>query len=293
MQDKEKNKEQPGILETVHMVNEKEKKKNEEERLRLEKEEEIEREEYSHKLEEEKIELLKIKQGIIKESDILDLSSDEKKHYNLWQKFKNFIYHNKWWLGIFSFFILIAAFLIYDKVTTVKADINVLLLSNDTDLYSHYKSMCDVFDSYVDDYNDDEKQYVNIIYIPISDDESENTQSLYGYDNNLTNLSTQFQLGETMMIIADSKSSDLIQPENTLENLEVYFPDCPYVKGYGLYLKDTKFAELIGYEENTVPDDLYIGIRKVTTNLSSEKDTKKNHDHSIETLRKIINDLSK
>lgn len=78
MQDKEKNKKQPGILETVHMVNEKEKKKNEEERLRLEKEEEIEREEYSHKLEEEKIELLKIKQGIIKESDILDLSSDEK-----------------------------------------------------------------------------------------------------------------------------------------------------------------------------------------------------------------------
>ena len=46
MQDKEKNKEQPGILETVHMVNEKEKKKNEEERLRLEKEEEIEREVY-------------------------------------------------------------------------------------------------------------------------------------------------------------------------------------------------------------------------------------------------------
>ena len=91
MQDKEKNKKQPGILETVHMVNEKEKKKNEEERLRLEKEEEIEREEYSHKLEEEKIELLKIKQGIIKESDLLDLSSDEKKHYNLWQKFKNFI----------------------------------------------------------------------------------------------------------------------------------------------------------------------------------------------------------
>ena len=30
MQDKEKNKKQPGILETVHMVNEKEKKKNEE-----------------------------------------------------------------------------------------------------------------------------------------------------------------------------------------------------------------------------------------------------------------------
>ena len=40
MQDKEKNKKQPGILETVHMVNEKEKKRNEEERLRLERSEE-------------------------------------------------------------------------------------------------------------------------------------------------------------------------------------------------------------------------------------------------------------
>lgn len=293
MQDKEKGKKQPGILETVHMVNEQEKKKKEEEILRFEKEEENEREEYSHKLAEEKVELLKIKQGVIEESDKLELSADDKKHYSIWQKFKNFIYHNKWWLGITSFFVLMAGFLIYDTLTTVKADINVMLLCNDTDLYSHYKSMGEVFDDYVNDYNDDGRQYVNIIYIPISDDESENTQSLYGYENSLTNLTTQFQLGETMMIIADSKSSDLIQPENTLENLEVYFPDCPYIKGYGLYLKDTKFAELIGYEENSIPDDLYIGIRKVSSNLSSEKDTQENHDNSIELLRNIINDLSK
>ena len=178
-------------------------------------------------------------------------------------------------------------------MTTVKADINVMLLCNDTDLYAHYKSMSEVLDTYVNDYNNDGKQYVNLIYIPISDDESENTQSLSAYDNNLSNLATQFQMGETMMIIADGKSEELIQPANTLENLEVYFPDCPYVKGYGLYLKDTKFAELIGCDENTIPEDLYIGIRKVTSNLSSEKNTQKNHDNSIEMLRSIINDLSK
>lgn len=293
MQDKKNNKHQPSILETVHMVNEKEKKQREEEILRMEKEEENEREEYSHKLAEEKIELLKIKQGVIEESDKPESVNDDKKNYNIWQKFKNFIYHNKWWLGITSFLVLISGFLIYDTLTTVKADINVMLLCNDTDLYSHYKSMTEMLDNCVNDYNEDGKQYVNLIYIPISDDESENTQGLSAYDNNLSNLATQFQMGETMMIIADGKSDDLIQPENTLENLEVYFPDCPYVKGYGLYLKDTKFAELIGSDEETVPEDLYIGIRKVTSNLSSEKDTQKNHDNSIEMLRTIINDLSK
>lgn len=293
MQDKKNSKKQPSILETVHMVNEKEKKQREEEILRMEKEEENEREEYSHKLAEEKIELMKIKQGVIEESDKLESVTDDKKNYNIWQKFKNFIYHNKWWLGITSFLVLMSGFLIYDTLTTVKADINVMLLCNDTDLYSYYKSMTEMLDNCVNDYNDDGEQYVNLIYIPISDDESENTQSLSAYDNNLSNLATQFQMGETMMIIADGKSDDLIQPENTLENLEVYFPNCPYVKGYGLYLKDTKFAELIGCDENIIPEDLYIGIRKVTSNLSSEKNTQKNHDHSMEMLRNIINDLSK
>lgn len=293
MQDKDKSNKQPGILETVHQVNERERKQREEELLRQEKQEELEREEYTQHLAEEKVELLKIKQGVIENSDKLDLSEDEKKHYSLWQKFTNFIYHNKWWLGITSFFVLMGGFLIYDTLTTEKSDINVLMLCDDADLYSHYKAMGEFFDTYTDDYNDDGNKYVNLIYIPVSDDESANTNGVYAYENNLTNLSTQFQMGESMMIIADSKSDDLVQPENSLENLEVYFPDCPYVKGYGLYLKDTEFAELIGYEENTIPDDLYIGVRKVESNLSSEKDTQQNHDNSIKMLRNIINDLSK
>lgn len=289
---KNKKKNEPGILDTISQVKEKEKKAVEEKERLAEKEEEKEREKYAAHLAEEKVELLKLRQGVIDESDKLDLSPDEKKHYNIWQKFKNFIYHNKWWLGITSFLVLIAAFLVYDTLTTVKSDLNVMLVSEDTDLYMHFKGMGAFFDSYVEDYNEDKKNYTNLLYIPISDDEDANVSGLTAYDSNLSKLTAEFQMGETMMLIGDSKSDDLILPEESLENLEKYFPDCPYVDGYKFYLKDTSFAEKIGYEENTIPDDLYIGIRKVGSTLSSEKDTKENHDRAIETLRKIINDIT-
>ncbi|MGN1481042.1 hypothetical protein [Porcipelethomonas sp.] len=293
MQDKkDKNKEQ-SIFETVRTVNEKEKQKAEEDRIKQEKAEEIQREKYEHKLAEDKVEILKLKQGVIENSDKLDLSAEEKKKYTVWQKFKNFIYHNKWWLGITTFFVLVAAFLVYDKVTTVKSDMKVMLISNDADLYMHIEDMVDFFGSYIDDYNDDGEKCVDIIYIPISDDESENTKSLNAYDSNLSQLSTEFQLGETMMIVGDSKSDDLVQPEDSLVNLEELFPDCPEVEDYKYYLKDTDFAKLIGYDENTIPDDLYIGVRKPTSTLNSDKTTQENYDIALEAIEKIIDDLSK
>lgn len=293
MQDKkDKNREQ-NILETVRAVNEKDRQRAEEERIRQEKIEEIQREEYEHQLAEEKVELLKLKQGVIENSDKLDLSDNEKNTYSIWQKFKNFIYHNKWWLGITTFFVLIAAFLAYDKITTVKSDMKVMLISDDTDLYVHIEDMVDYFESYIKDYNDDGEKCVDIIYIPISDDESENTISLNAYDSNLSQLSTEFQLGETMMIIGDSKSDDLVQPEETLVNLEELFPDRSEVDGYKFYLKNTNFAKLIGYDENTIPDDLYIGVRKPTSTLNSAEETQENYEIAMDTIYKIIDDLSK
>ena len=53
------------------------------------------------------------------------------------------------------------------------------------------------------------------------------------------------------------------------------------------------FAKQIGYEEGNVPEDLYIGIRKPTKTLSSDKTTQDNYDLAVRTLQNIIDDLSK
>lgn len=287
---KDKKKKQ-GIIDTVRQVDEKERQKLEEAKEEELKAQEKEREEYGKTLAEEKVELLKLKQGVISESDKLDLKPDEKKHYTPWQKFKNFIYHNKWWLGISTFFVLIAAFLVYDTLTTTKPDIKFMLLCNDTELYYRIEDIGKYFDQFTDDYNDDGEVCADILYIPISDNEDTNSMGLY--ESSLTKLSAEFQMGETMLVIADGNSAELIMPEETLVNLEELYPDNPNVKDYGFYLKDTDFAELIGYSEGEMPDDVYIGIRKVTQTLTSEKEMQEHYDQAIETLEKIIKELSK
>lgn len=292
MENKNNNEKKQSFFETVRQIDENEKRKLEENKIAAAKMDEKNREKYNKTLAEEKVELLKIKQGLITESDKINLTPDVDKKYTLWQKIKNFIYHNKWWLGISTFFVLIAAFLVYDTLTTTKADINIMLLCDDTDLYVHYQDISEYFDSLTDDYNNDGENYANILYIPISDDENVNTKSLSPYDSNLTKLSSEFQMGETMLIIADKKSADLIIPDETLVNLEELYPDNPNIKGYGFYLKETEFAAAIGYEKN-IPDDLYIGLRKIDKNLSSAKKTKENYDHGLAILEKVINDLSK
>ena len=285
-----KEKKTHGFIETIRSINNKEELKKQE---HFEKKNDKQREKYSRKIAEEKIEVLKLKQGIIDESNKINSDSDTKRIYTKADKLKNFIYHNKWWLGIASFITIIAAFLVYDTLTTIRSDVRVMLLSDNDNLQLHTNQIHEFFNSYVIDYNDDGRNYTDVVFIPISKDQEKNISSSYGYENSLTNLSTQFQLGECMMILADSAVDVYIEPETTLENLEEYFPDCPLVEGYRFYLKDTDFAERIGLKSDDIPDDLYIGIRKIASNLSTEETNKTNHDHAVETLKAVVRDLNK
>lgn len=289
MKDNKKDKPQ-GILETVRKVNEKERRELEEKQAQLLKKEEKQREKYAKSLAEEKIELLKLKQGVIDESDKLDVKQSEKVHYTPWQKFKNFIYHNKWWLGIASFLTIMAAFLIYDTLTNIKADVLVMLLCDDTEFQNKKEDIAKYFDTLTEDYNDDGKKYADIIYIPISDDEDANMDGLY--ESNITRLSAEFQMGETMLVIADGSSDSLVVPNENLIDLEKLYPNDPNVKSYAYHLKNTAFAERIGFN-GALPDDIYIGVRKVTKSLTSEKSMQKNYDIAIDVLDNLINDLSK
>ncbi len=288
---KENKKKEKGILDTVREVNEKEKQAVRDKKAKLAKEYEIEREEYAKSIQEDKLELLKLKSGVITESEKLK-SNEEEKHYTKWQKFKNFIYHSKWWLGIATFFAAVAIFLVVDTLTQTKPDLNVMLLSDDVELYSRYDQMTQWFQNISGDINKDGKEFVNVMYIPVSDNkESNENNEIYYYDTTLTKLSAQFQLGQSMMIIGDENCKELIEAEESLVNLEELFPDCPYIDGYRLCLSETGFAEKIGYN-GELPEDIYIGLRKVTDTLMSDKDTKENYDKAYDVLKKVIEDLS-
>lgn len=261
----------------------------EEKKTLKQKNEEKKREEYEKNLAEERVELLKLKQGVISESDKLQLSPDEEKQYTKWQKFKNFIYHSKWWLGVAGVIVCIAVFLVYDNLTTVRPDVIAMLLSNDQTVYEHYEGMETYLNELIEDYNGDHKTKAGLIYIPMSEKEEENMVGTY--ETSASKLSNQLRTGDTMIVIADSKSDKFIFPDDLLVDLEKFYPDNPNVKGVRFYLKGTGFAKKIGYTEGDVPDDLYIGIRKVTNSFTPEDEMQEHYEYAMMALDALVNDL--
>ena len=146
------------ILDTVREINNKEALEKQE---RFEKQNNKFREKYGQELENEKKEILKVKQGISENSELFAEDSVARE-YTFADTFKNFIYHNKWWLGIAAFIVFIAAFLTYDTLTTVRADVRIMLLTDDDDLQFSTQKIHEYFNGHVIDYNDDDRQYTDI-----------------------------------------------------------------------------------------------------------------------------------
>ncbi len=285
--------EKQSLNQTIRQINNNEELKKQE---RFEKKNDLFREKYGKQLDEDKKDILKVKQGLADE-DIFNEELTVKK-YSFGDKVKNFIYHNKWWLGITTFAVFMVGFLAYDTLTTIRSDVRVMLLSDCDELQAKTDEIHKYFNGHVIDYNDDGRQYTDIVSIPISHNQEENIESALGYENSLTNLSTQFQLAECMMILADSAVDVYIEPETTLENLEELFPDCPFAKGNKLMLKDTKFAELIGCKNEDIPDDLYLAVRIPASripaqSLSDEETNHTNYENAMATLKSVIAQLEK
>ena len=281
-----KNEKDRGLLETIKKINAREELKRQE---RFEKLNEKEREAYGIKNAEEKVEIIKVRQGVSDGEELL--SEDEvERNYTFSQKAGNFFYHNKWWLGITVFLVLIAGFLIYDLAATIRPDARIMFLSVNGDVYSKNIQMNDYLNSIVKDYNDDGRNQLDIVYIPISME----IQDTGAYQNSMTALSNQFQLGETMLVLGDKAVDEFIAPDRTLEDLSVYFPDNKQVNGSKFMLKGSGFAEKIGMKDEDIPDDMYIGVRRLPeNNLSSEETNKENHANAVETLKAIVRDLSR
>ncbi len=122
--DDTKKKKGKSILETIREIDEKEAQREAEEEARIRairaERERREKEEYAKKIQQERIELIRLKQGVITESDTIHEEKEEKPKLPFWKKVGNFFYHNKWWLGITTALVVIFTFLIVDYFSKVK-----------------------------------------------------------------------------------------------------------------------------------------------------------------------------
>ena len=258
------------VLENMRRINEKQHREELEAEAEREKEraekERLERERYEKKLERDRIELMKLKQGIISDEDIPH-EVEPVKEYTAWEKIGNFFYHNKMPLIVGAVIVLLAVFLIRDVVTNKKPDVSIMIMASDSELDFRTGDIEKLLEPYCEDFNGDGEVYVRVSYLPAV--YSDDNLDAYFNQSAQTKLMAEFQSGDSIIVIADADTCHTVGIDTVSENgnpvdpilvdMRTIYPDDENCIELGYMLSGTSFAEDIKY--TAMSDSLFIGFR--------------------------------
>lgn len=258
------------VLENMRRINEKQHREELEAEAEREKEraekERLERERYEKKLGRDRIELMKLKQGIISDEDIPH-EAEPVKEYTAWEKIGNFFYHNKMPLIVGAVIVLLAVFLIRDVVTNKKPDVSIMIMASDSELDFRTGDIEKLLEPYCEDFNGDGEVYVRVSYLPAV--YSDDNLDAYFNQSAQTKLMAEFQSGDSIIVIADADTCHTVGIDTVSENgnpvdpilvdMRTIYPDDENCIELGYMLSGTDFAEDIKY--TAMSDSLFIGFR--------------------------------
>lgn len=258
------------VLENMRRINEKQRQEELEAEAEREKEraekERRDRERYEKKLERDRIELIKLKQGVISEEDIPHEAEPVRK-YTVWEKIGNFFYHNKIAIIVGVIIVLLAVFLIRDIVTNKKPDVAIMIMASDSELDFRTGDIEKLLEPYCEDFNGDGEVYVRVSYLPAV--YSDDNLDAYFNQSAQTKLMAEFQSGDSIIVIADAETCHTVGIDNVSENgnpvdpilvdMRTIYPDDENCTELGYMLSGTSFAEDIKY--TAMSDSLFIGFR--------------------------------
>ncbi|MBQ9384383.1 MAG: hypothetical protein IJT87_09105 [Ruminiclostridium sp.] len=233
----------------------------------------------------DKRELLKLKQGIIDESESV-IHEEEKPVYDLHgrKKAENFWYHNKWYVIAGVFFAAALTFMLVTTLGKKQGDIRVMVVTKNKEISANvtYKTQEfeEAFELYCRDYDDSGYVHVDIY----SADLSENADPQYMLAG-VTKVTSEILFGETQMFIVDREGAEAITNGDLTQfvDLSALYPDIEFTEGRLYKIKGTPFAQNCQYYE-ACPDDLYIAVHNAT-----EQD--ENHARSIPAKAKALETL--
>lgn len=275
-QNDEKKQKPKSFLETVREIEAEERKAALEEEARASKErakrEEEQRKAYADKLRQERLELIKLKQGMISEEEIEHEEEAPQKTYTLGEKISNFFYHYKWHVIAGALTLGLVIFLVHDYVTKERPDVQAMFIATDYEMEHLAGTLTPLWSDYTEDYNGDGRLVAKLYYIPAgyADD---NYATMYLAQADRTKLLGEFQSGNTVMVIGDKASyQSLGALEDVFYDCRELFPDDDYAEELGYRLAGTDLKELIGAEDMD-DSQLYVSFRTPvkTMGMSQEK----------------------
>ncbi len=240
------------------------------------------------RLEAERLELIRLKQGVIEESETIHEEHEEEIKLTLRQKIVNFFYHNKWWLGIGTVFTAIAVFLSYNLITKPRPDIVVLVIgesyeiAEEGDLKGYVESFCE-------DFNGNGKVEAAVYYIPYTGIETKD------YTNGVhTKLTAELQAAEGVIVIGNNMAADILSTDGIFTDLSQIYSDNELIEKDRFMLSDSTLADRLGIEKSAVTDDWFMAIRAPQDLMNADKEDMQGvYNKDFPVFDAMIKDLTK
>ncbi len=221
--------------------------------------EEQDRAEYEKQLRDKKIELMKLKQGVIDSSDVIKEVHEEAPKQTALQKVSNAWYRSKWLILFVIAMVIIVAYITYDMVTADVPDLTVLVVSSDPGFYYRTEEIQSFFEDYCGDKNGDGETHV-MIYNISTDYSDPNTATA-----SQAQLMSQLQTGENVLVLSD-QPTDFI-----MKDLREEYPGDERITELGLLINCEFTREKLKWE--AMPEGVYLGVRQPAKLLSTSEET--------------------
>lgn len=253
---------------------------------------EQERKDYEKQLDSEKIELVKLKSGVIDKSEIIKEEAPEVIKLSKKEWLKNFWWHNKIIIILIIFAIAVVSYITYDSLSRVKPDIKVMMTVNNG-LVNRTEEVADYFERFCPDINGDGEVNVQILSAPLTENTDDYVQIQQYQEIYLANMQT----GEIIFILTDDKTDADIYSDNESDNLlsdvSTDFADNEFVTNKGLSLRGSYIEDVFKYHTN-YPQNIYLGMREPLKTLKDSKaDMQKNYDKAYEIFKSMAEDIKK
>lgn len=221
--------------------------------------EEKNRAEYEKQLQDKKIELMKLRQGVIESSDVVKEVHEEAPKQTALQKVSNAWYRSKWLILFVIAMVIIVAYITYDMVTADVPDLTVLVVSSDPGFYYRTEEIQSFFEDYCGDKNGDGETHV-MIYNISTDYSDPNTATA-----SQAQLMSQLQTGENVLVLSD-QPTDFI-----MKDLREEYPGDERITELGLLINCEFTREKLKWE--AMPEGVYLGVRQPARLLSTSEET--------------------
>lgn len=238
----------------------------------------------------EKRELLKLKQGIIEESDIVEVEKHQEKiELHGWKKVENFFYHYKWRVVGITLTVLFFGFMLIQTITKERYDLYVLAIttSYESGMYTKTDDLELALEKYCPDYDGNGYVHVSINYINLG-----GSMAAVQYDDAENyKFSAELSTGDSQLFICDDGIIAKIDAMNDeIQFFELFtekYPDNTRNDGECIQLNTTALKEDARW--STCPDTIGLYVRgEYEHMLGNNKEAKEQRRRANEVIENIM-----